>query len=169
MARRELVIPRYVLWLDGGETTGWALYDGAERQIFMEEIDQFEVVGRKLEAWLSTAGPRTVVGAERYVITPMSARKDPTGAAIQVYGMARWCAAKNGARFAGGQTSSDALSLVKDDWLKAFGWWKPGMTDGHDAARHVVKYLVDRNRLPAHLSERLGTLLSVEDDAYAQS
>lgn len=154
---------RYVLFLDGGETTGWALYDRAENVMIMCEIDELLALGTKLEAWMSSAGQRTAIGAERYVITVMSARKDPTGSAIQVYGITRWAALKYGARaFVGGQTSSDALSLVTDDKLRAVGWYKIGMPHANDAARHVLKYLIDRNALPKVLMERLGTLLTQE-------
>jgi hypothetical protein len=129
----------------------------------MCEIDEIMTLGMKLDAWMSSAGLRTALGAERYVITPMSARKDPSGIAIQVYGIARWAALKYGAHvFVMGQTSSDALSLCTDDWLRAIGWYKIGMPHANDAARHVIKYLVDRNALPAVLMEKLGTLLTQE-------
>jgi hypothetical protein len=154
-------VPRYVLWLDGGEDTGYALYDRRENRIFIDELGDFEAVGRRLEAWLSSAGARTAVGAERYVVTVNSVRKDPNLSATQVYGMARWLALRHKAwGFVGTQNSSDALSFATDDLLRAVGWYKLGMPHGNDAARHVLKYLFDQRALPAVLSQAVAKLVS---------
>lgn len=148
---------RYVLFLDGGATTGWALYDRDEDRIFIEQLDTYEQLGKKLEAWMgSSGGPKTALGAERYVITPMSARKDPNGLAIQVYGLARWLAHRCGAvTFVGNQNSSSALHFVSDDLLKRVGWYRPGMPHGNDAARHVIKFLEAQRALPDHIRGKI--------------
>lgn len=150
---------RYVLWLDGGDTTGWALFDQDVEQIVHDQLDQFDVLGRRLKAWLSTAGPDTVLGAERYVVTTLSAQKDPTLIAAQVYGMARWLAVEYGAEWVGSQTSSDALSVVTDQWLRAFDWFQVGLPHANDAARHVVKYLLDHGGLSTAMTKQLSALL----------
>lgn len=156
-------MPRYVLALDGGEDTGWALYDADLESLFsVREIDDFLSLGAELETWLSAHGPETAVIAERYVVTALSARKDPHLHATQVYGMARWLALKHGATFVMGQTSSAALGLVSDQWLRALGWYHPGKDHGNDACRHVVKYLVDRSRLTSEMHLSLGRMVAQE-------
>jgi hypothetical protein len=146
---------RYVLFLDGGKTTGWALYD---REIDEVSVNQFEFaeLGIALESWMREFGGVTTLGAEKFVITPMSARKDADGLAIQVYGIARWYALKYGAvEFVGDQNSSSALHFVKDAWLKRIGWYQPKTPHGMDAARHVIKFLERRRCLPSHIRGKI--------------
>lgn len=146
---------RYVLFLDGGGTTGWALYDRLIDEVSVQQFE-FAELGVALESWMREYGGATILGAEKFVITPMSARKDPDGLAIQVYGIARWYALKYGAvEFIGDQNSSSALAFVPNDFLKRIGWYQMKTPHGMDACRHVIKFLERRGCLPPHIRGKI--------------
>lgn len=146
---------RYVLFLDGGGTTGWSLYDRKADDVDVRQYE-FDKLCPALEGWMENYGTETIIGAEKFVITPMSARKDPDGLAIQVYGVARFMALRyNAVEFIGDQNSSSALAFVPNDWLKRIGWYKTKTRHGMDACRHVIKFLERRGCLPSHIRGKI--------------
>lgn len=146
---------RYVLFLDGGKTTGWALYDRETDKVQLQQFE-FSELCSALALWMDNHGTQTVIGAEKFVITPMSARKDPDGLAIQVYGVARFMSVRyNATEFIGDQNSSSALAFVPNPFLKRIGWYEKNFPHGNDAARHVIKFLERRGCLPSHIRGKI--------------
>lgn len=145
---------RYVLFLDGGGTTGWALYDREIDEVSVNQFN-FDELSIALEAWMRFHGSDTIIGAEKFVITPMSARKDKDGLAIQVYGVARYMAVRHFSEFIGDQNSSSALAFVPDALLKRIGWYQTKTPHGMDACRHVIKFLERRGCLPSHIRGKI--------------
>lgn len=138
---------RYVLWLDPGVTTGWALYYLNQGVLYQDEYDYFTLCVR-LERWLGTAGRHTMVGCERFVITPHSHRRPGSSEAMQAWGAVRSAALRHYAHgFDDRQTSSVAKSFGTDLRLRALRWYNPDMPHANDAARHVITWLAGRGLL----------------------
>lgn len=145
------VPPHYVLWLDPGETTGWALWHCVEGVLHADEYT-FNEIGVKLERWLSTAGPRTVVGCEKFIITQETSKKSQQPAALHVTGIAKSLALQYQAwEFLNDQTSASAKSFCPNSMLKSIGWYSTTRGHANDACRHLFLYLTRTHRVPTKL------------------
>jgi hypothetical protein len=150
---------RYVLWLDPGLITGWALYYVEDEKIDVQQYE-FDELSWRLEAWCSTAGPSTVVGVERFALTAKSWQYPDAYHALYAIGAAKAAASRHKAlRFLDGQTSSAGLALGSDEVLKACGWYSTILPHGNDASRHVGSYLTSVDCAPAVWTDSIRTLL----------
>ena len=139
--------PSYVLWLDPGEMTGWALWYTEQQHLFTAEYDR-KNIGTYLERWLSTGGGKTVLGCEKYIITPETARLSQQPASLEVIGIARELANKYPVvEFRCDQSSSTAKTFCTNQMLKAIGWYRVGMRHANDASRHLFLYLSNTHQL----------------------
>lgn len=158
----RLTLPPYVLWLDPGATTGWALWYTREQRLTQAEYDWDELVWR-LEAWASSARRKTIIGCERFVITPDSARRPGSIEALQVWGAARSAATRHDAfMFLDHQTSSMAKTSCPDEILQTLGWRRNTMGHANDAARHVYRWMCQEGVLPSTLRAKLTLHLEQE-------
>lgn len=154
---------RYVLWLDPGVTTGWALYYVDQQRLITDEYDFPELCWR-IERWCASSGPATVVGVERFVITPGKARFHEAYDALYTIGAAKSAASRHRAlRFLDGQTSSVGKSFGSDEVLKACGWYSYTKTHGNDAARHMGTYLSSQGVAPRAWTDSIRGLLEKQE------
>lgn len=161
-------LPQYILWLDPGTLTGWALYYTKDDQLITAEYEFDELV-RRLEHWARSAGPRTVIGCERFVITQNSSRRHGSVDALQVWGAARSAASRhNVGGFLEHQNSSVAKNTCPDAILKAIGWYSTTMGHANDAARHIYRWMCQEDMLPHPLRRKLTTYLEQEGKRHEQ-
>ena len=155
--------PKYALWLDPGETTGWALWYFEQETLFMAEYER-EEIGRFLERWMSTGGRHTVLGCEKFTITAHTARLSQQPAALEIIGVARHLAQKYRApEFRVDQTPAQAKSFCTDAMLRRLGWYKAALGHANDAARHLLTYLTTTSQLPRDLQIKLYPELGERD------
>lgn len=155
---------RYVLWLDPGLVTGWALYYVEDEKIDLNEYEFDELVWR-LENWCATAGSSTVIGCERFMLTSKSWQYKHAYDALYAIGAAKSAASRHGAlRFLEGQTSSAGLALGSDEVLRACGWYSTVLQHGNDAARHIGSYLTSVDCAPRAWTDSIRTLLENQEN-----
>lgn len=130
-------LPRFVLGIDPGKTTGVALYDLLTEHIDGAELAEDEV-GRWLETIIFQVRPAVVI--ESFTITQHTARNSQAPWSLEIIGMARHFAAKHGCSFTL-QRPADAKAFSTDARLKALGWWRPGKGHMADAQRHTLLFL----------------------------
>lgn len=140
-----------VLAADPGLTTGFALwYPGCDVPQ-AGQIEGLEVFLSQVMLWLELK-PETpaLIIAERFIITPETAKKSQAPWSLEVSGGLRFLCHRYGAEYAQ-QTPAEAKRLIHDDRLKALGWYKPGKVHANDALRHLAYGLAKRRaiRLPA--------------------
>lgn len=143
-----------VLAADPGLTTGWALYDPSQ----VPKAGQTEGPMEFLDlahSWIEGISKLGIsedcaVVAERFIITPETAKKTQAPWSLEISGGLRFLCHRYGVPYIQ-QTPAEAKRLIHDDRLKDLGWYQPGRRHANDALRHLAYALVRRNklRLPA--------------------
>lgn len=147
IVKLKTLASRYFLWLDPGETTGMILYDAYTGVTEMLELG-FNGVGVELENRLKTIGPYTLLGVEHYVITTRTAVVDKEAKALEVIGVARYLAWREGVPVFNDEQSSVLIkSFINDTMLKSIGWHRPGLKHANDAARHLLHHFESSEQL----------------------
>jgi hypothetical protein len=146
-------LPRFVLGIDPGKTTGVALYD-----LLTDHLDGAELAEDEVGRWLEfmIAGVRPVVACEAFVITQHTARNSQAPWSLEIIGVARHLAATHGCRFEL-QAASAAKAFATDARLKALGWWRPGKGHMADAQRHTLLFLVKNGWWDGFLDDKRST------------
>lgn len=156
--------PDYVLALDPGLTTGWALYrldaeGGPAERPEIGELGMMEMsraIDNTLRA-LRDLGYEVVVVCERFIINEQTIRNPQAPWSLEMIGIARWLAHEHGFDYVL-QMSADAKKMVTNDRLRALDWWARGKEHGRDATRHLVFYLVEADFLTKEQQGKLFTL-----------
>lgn len=82
-----------------------------------------------------------VVVAERYIITPRTARLSQQHDALDILGNLRWWCRKMETPLIE-YSAAEAKSFSTDDKLRAADMWISGKDHARDASRHLMLYLV---------------------------
>lgn len=139
----------YVLAVDPGKTTGYALWSAGHALVSQAENDVFLPYADRL---MEAHGAGLVVVCEAFVIGPDTLRKSFQPWSLEVIGALKYLAWKHGSTFAPLQKAADAKTFVPDTRLKKLGWYERGKEHGRDAARHLALYLAKTGQLdPADL------------------
>jgi hypothetical protein len=166
--------PDVTLWVDPGESTGWAAWldpptladEGAMLRYFQvlgfTEPPRFfggqapwRVVCEDLYALTCQFGSFLSLGWEDYLLLPGSRHHDPS--ALKVIGFLEWLTSR------GGESSRphtlvpqpSSNRLLGASKLTMLGWFRPGERDSNSAAAHLLSHLLSQNRLPAELLARV--------------
>ena len=137
-------LPRSVLWVDPGVTSGWFEYDLTLNQVWACQLTFHELV-ITLDNVLVKATD-VIVGCERFIITQNSARRPGSVEAIKAWGAVSAAATRFAIMVDDSQTSS-VMTACSDTDLKALGWHFRGMPHANDAARHVFIWLARHQAL----------------------
>jgi hypothetical protein len=142
-----------ILWLDPGETTGWAAWD---RGIFQSDQLGFQDTGWLIESTAKNDGSLLSIGWEAFIISALTARKPGSHWAIEVIGVARYFALVHGATILPAYPSSSLpKDTIRDRQLKSIGWHKPGRTHANDAACHLMHYMLASRNMPSAIAKEL--------------
>jgi hypothetical protein len=158
-----------VLWLDPGESTGWATwigwqpldrdtFDGAGR--FFSGQGPRHVVCRDLDHLLHEHRAELKLGWEAYLLTPGGLHGDPV--ALKVIGVLEYLANRHVVEVLRPQPSS--TRLLGADKLMAVSWHRPGERDANAAAAHLLTYLLATKRLNRNLTQLIEALLRSDAD-----
>lgn len=139
------IIKPYVMTLDPGKKSGYALYDTAKDEIVSCGEDQFDPVCDWMEHYLSVLGPHTQVITEKFTITVKTARNSQAPWSLEMIGVARRYTHKYGAGDLHTQDAGSAKTFASNERLRELGWWQVG-TEGHvnDALRHLMLFMASR-------------------------
>ena len=133
-------MPRNVIALDPGKTTGYAVWwQGCERPTGGQD-ESCQSVGERLDCWLSVHEGDAVVVCERFIINVNTVGNSQAPWSLELIGVARYLAAKYHAQFVL-QTPADAKTFMKDERLKKLGWYLKGKVHANDALRHLGLYV----------------------------
>lgn len=131
-------IPKLVVWLDPGLTTGWAsLYGG---QSFESGQGSFTEVGDMLDAHGNLYQEDLAIGWEQYIVTPGGGIAGTANPPIEVIGMAKWIGYWHNATTLTPVPSSFRLP-ASTQMLKKLGWYRPGQEHANQAARHLLAWM----------------------------
>jgi hypothetical protein len=154
--RSTMVKP--ILALDPGETTGLALFDPSTFHILLCQLDTKDIGEGYDKVW----------GILNYLSLDAPSLEHLRYEDYRVYGhmteQHSW-AALHTAQFIGAIRVAAYLAQVRvscalaihaksfwdDDKLKMCGLYNPGLKHARDAERHLLRYLVENDRLGAHL------------------
>jgi len=121
-----------IVAFDPGVTTGVAYQRGND--VF---VDQYAGSHKTFYAMLKSLEPSTLI-VERFNYQ----RRDKVELyPVEVIGILRLYAEQYDAMMIE-QTPAQAKNFMTDDKLKKMGLWRAGMPHGHDAARHLMYYLI---------------------------
>lgn len=131
--------------IDPGETTGWFSWDVRDDLITCNQLPWFEFL-LSFEMYLRDYPYATVI-CESYTITMQTLKKSRQNWSLEAIGVIKYLMGKN--RFATPeslvfQSPGETMSFSTRDKLEKLGWWFPGKQHGQDAARHMLKFSVDR-------------------------
>lgn len=159
LLRRFIMADLVTLAVDPGKTTGWALsHDNVLTKSGEASFDDFCSLlddlfnYRRYDGSHDTNRPAEIV-AERYVITPRTAKLSQQTTALEVIGILRYVAFLDEIPLTL-QTPADAKRFATNDRLEARGWLqRPLAANDHanDAIRHLLTFLVKAKRVPAVL------------------
>lgn len=146
---------RWVLAIDPGLVTGWALYnldDHPKQDVSAGETDGRHALADKVRSIISTGVTLEVV-CEDFVISERTIKTARDDNALRIIGWLDLELEHLGIELTL-QTPAQAKAFATDDKLKTIGWYDstPG---GHrnDALRHLLVYMVRHH--PDHASEIL--------------
>lgn len=133
----------YIVAVDPGKTTGWAVYyEGAFSSGEMEDhmlfADFFE---GSLTMGPDFAKPTAIV-CEDYIVTPETIKKSRQNYSLELIGILRWFSHQAEIPFKL-QTPAQAKKFATDDKLKKLDWFKGGKGHADDASRHLLTYCVN--------------------------
>ncbi len=139
-------------YLDPGETTGWAIWNGK----FVSGQLGFQEIGDWLDDITMEYSTDLRLGWEAFMITPRTALMKGSHWALETIGIARYFALRRGATILPCYPSSSLPNdQVKDRQLKNIGWHTPGRIHANDAACHLMKYLLSCKQLPEDLAGKI--------------
>lgn len=129
---------RFVLAVDPGLRTGWALWkDGEITGGITDPLETGDFLKYEIQA--APLG-RSEVVCESYTVTAQTAKLSQQYWSLELIGVARWLCHYFGAEFVEPlQKPSEAKRFVPDQRLRDLGLWVPGREDHErDARRHLV-------------------------------
>lgn len=152
-------MPRYILAIDPGKTTGMALFSyeaGSEpvlewsRELLQEEVaDSVRAV-----LWAPEMRQHIDVVCERFIINAQTVRNSQAPYSLEVIGIVKQCLKDNGRAMDDifFQAPADAMGMFTNEKLKKLGYWHRGGA-GHalDAIRHALLKLVKSGWKPVGL------------------
>lgn len=152
----EDVSHTHVIWLDPGETTGYANYDLATGEFFAGQL-RFHGIGRMLTTYSELWGVSLAVGYERFIVSSTGSKYASPEWPLKVCGVVDWLAYLHGYTLLPAMPSS-SRNLGRDgDKLKRLGWWTPGQIHANDATAHLLAWLLREGKLPPHQVSKLFT------------
>lgn len=151
-----------IMYLDPGETTGWAMYSGD----FSSGQLPFVEMGNVIADITRDCGGDLLIGWEAFIIGGHTARKPGSHWAIEMIGVVRYHALRYGCTILPSYPSSSLPpDQVRDKQLKRLGWHKPGRTHANDAAIHLMHYMITKKHMPV---EMLKELVGVKEEESNQ-
>lgn len=152
-------MPKYILAIDPGKTTGMTLFSyeqGSEpvlewsRELLQEEVaDSVRGV-----LWAPEMRQHVDVVCERFIINAQTVRNSQAPYSLEVIGIVKQCLKDNGRAMDDifFQAPADAMSMFTNEKLKKLGYWHRGGA-GHalDAIRHALLKLVKSGWKPVGL------------------
>ena len=154
-------MPKYVLAIDPGKTTGIALfsYESASEPVleWSEEVEQHEVADAvRATLWAPTMRHSLDVVCERFIINAQTVRNSQAPYSLEVIGIVKQCLQDNGRPMDDifFQAPADAMGMFDNKKLKKLEYWHVG-GGGHalDAIRHGLLRLVKSGWKPIKLLE----------------
>lgn len=131
-------LPKALIWLDPGETTGYALLTDRYEFACGQAVG-LRPIGLWLDGALRTYGDGAHLGWEAYRV--LGARSHESTVGLRVMGVAAWLAMEHGSRILQ-EVSSEMRTPASPAALKRLGWYEKGMPHAMDAARHLLAYLM---------------------------
>lgn len=126
-------LPRYVLGVDGGFKTGLFVYD-LLLDVFSGSEVPWDRFGFETEKIIDELRP--TISAEKFIITPQTAKNTQAPWTLKANGHLEQLALKYGCEYTE-VTPSTAKSVISDQRLRDFGWWTKGKGHKNDAARQT--------------------------------
>lgn len=155
--RFQLQIPDLILWVDPGESTGWAAWltypiavqpQLPEPPRFLSgQAPRFDACDQ-VRRLLLHFGPNAAVGWEDFLVAGGHPHDQ---SALKVIGTLEWLCHHQDARVLSPQPSSARNLALRGDHLRRLGWHRPGERDANAAAAHLLAYLLRTNQLPTGL------------------
>lgn len=147
----------WILAIDPGKATGWAMYDLVENEVYFGELGHADDVAQFVRDVVGMGATIEIV-AEQFIISERTIKTKLERDALDILGWLRLETAWWGVPLTL-QTAAQAKDFVPDSTLKTIGWFNP-TKDGHqnDALRHLFRYLV--RTYPNHA----GPLLEMMND-----
>lgn len=139
---------RFLLTVDPGKTTGWAIWDREQRRFEDSGEHDFESFCRIAKTHLSTHGHCTTVICERFTITANTAKNSQAPWSLEVIGVMRWLCRLHHAEFGKMQQPSAAMTFATNERLKQIDWYVVGADHERDARRHLLLALVSLGEQP---------------------
>jgi hypothetical protein len=152
-------MPRYILAIDPGKTTGMTLFSyeaGSEPVlVWSKELEQEEVADAvRGVLWAPEVRQHVDVACERFIINAQTVRNSQAPYSLEVIGIVKQCLKDNGRAMDDifFQAPADAMSMFTNEKLKKLGYWHRGGA-GHalDAIRHALLRLVKSGWKPVGL------------------
>jgi len=152
-------MPRYVLAVDPGKTTGVALFSfESPSEPIMEwskELEQHEIAEAvRAVLWAPEKRYHVDVVCERFVINAQTVRNSQAPYSLEVIGILKQCLLDNGRPMDDifFQAPADAMTMFDNKKLKKLEYWHVG-GGGHalDAIRHALLRLVKSGWKPLRL------------------
>lgn len=141
----------YILALDPGKTTGWAIYRSVPEHNYGPDDPQFECgeldfmgICRELDSWTSHYSDQLDVVSEEFKINARTAKNTQQTWSLEVMGVARYFSREFTSQDLIISQRSAAMNFSTDGRLKAIGWYVPGRPHGRAATRHLLHHLVAR-------------------------
>jgi hypothetical protein len=137
-----------VIWVDPGQTTGWASYDRG-RDVFLSGQELFVPFGELLTATVRFLNHDVMIGWERFLVAGRRAGEPKYS--MEVIGMIKWIARDCTLLT---PTASASRSMASPAILKRLGWWNRGHGHANDAAQHLLTwYTDDKSRLTPRMEQ----------------
>ena len=117
----------------------------------------FKSVGVYLEAFLPEAWPHLSIGWERFLITERTARLTQAPWSLEVIGMTRYIALRNGYRILTPAAPGDR-DLGQVEMVDALGWCPRGMRDdGMSACQHLLAWMLRSQSAPQYVRDMIAS------------
>jgi len=130
-------MPRHVMWLDPGKTTGWAMIhvdDDENPRFSADEGDFFHVCG-VVDLHCKWYGSSLTVGYESYLGSGGTASYSH-----EVIGATRYITSRWDTRIICVPAAHRVIAT--NHVLKSLQWYQPGQGHANDATRHLVAWLL---------------------------
>jgi hypothetical protein len=152
-------MPKYVLAIDPGKTTGMALFSREDASepvlVWSKELEQEEVADAvRGVLWAPEIRQHVDIVCERFIINAQTVRNSQAPYSLEVIGIVKQCLKDNGRPMDDiyFQAPADAMSMFDNKKLKKLDYWHVG-GGGHalDAIRHALLRLVKTGWKPVGL------------------
>lgn len=147
---------RYIVAIDPGKMTGYALYDREEGKFSSYETS-FDDTCRYLASHAATWKEDLLIVSESFIITVQTAKNTQSPWSLELIGVARYISRALTGRDLILQAPATAKRFASDDRLKTMGWHVPGKGHANDAARHLLLTLATRGWLSQDKLKELAT------------